>query len=67
MVTWQFWTLIGALFLLFLAIGVAADKICAKLDTLNWTLSDIRSQHPELLDTVLRLPEDIADQIDVRK
>lgn len=61
MATWQFWTLIVALLFVCMAIGTAADKIVAQI---NLGLNDSRLQHQELIGTLLRLPEETANEIE---
>lgn len=61
MATWQFWTLIGALFFVCMTVGTAADRIVAQI---NLGLNDRRLQHQELIGTLLRIPEETANEIE---
>jgi hypothetical protein len=60
MATWQFWTLIGTLVLLAWDRNGRSDTtaVVEWLKTINATLCDLRSQNHEIIETILRVPDD---------
>lgn len=64
MATWQFWTLIGTQVALLFAIYSAVERISGQLTRLDVLLVDNRTQHEELVHTLLNHPEQIAREMD---